>query len=302
MPTLVEATGAFTPPDPSAAAPVAGSENYTIGGTHLRTPPSSDGRAHKLLIGLPYGYDREPTRRYPVLYVCDGYWDFLVVLGLYGPLHADRAIEEFIIVGLAYGNGYPDDPGISARTRDLVPTGAETLAGPSETPSARYLDLVVNEFAPSVESEYRTDGRRAIAGASIGGTFSIFALLRKPGFFARAIALSPCVAAGRNAIFRLEEEHYRRERAKGLAARSSARLATRLFLGVGGADEPRVIEPARAFDRQLESRRYTGLEKRFWVAEGETHATVKGEGFTRGLAYIFGPATGPWGPGQEEAR
>lgn len=276
---------------PEVAAPP---ENYRIGGTYLRTPPSTDGRAHKLLIGVPYGYEREPYRRYPVVYLCEGYWDFMVVLGLYGSLWTDRVIDEFITVGLAYGSGYPNDPGIEQRLEDMLPAGPETLTSPANTPCCRYLEQVVGSFAPFVEREYRVDPtRRVIAGASIGGVFSLFALLRRPDFFSGAIAVAPCLARGRSVVPRLEAEYFRQHREPGRFPFSagSAALNARVFLGVGSADDRSVIEPLRAFDRQLDRRRYRGLAKRFWVAEGESHASVKGEGFSRGLSWVMKPQT-----------
>jgi hypothetical protein len=281
------------PPSQKSPATVPTHENYRIGGTHLRTPPDSDGRRHKLLVSLPYRYQENPHRRFPVLYLCDGYWDFLLILGLYGPLWADRAIEEFITVGLAYGTGYPDDPGVQARTTDLVPTPADTLHPAPPTPSAQYLECVTDVFAPFIEREYRADvRRRVIAGSSIGATFSLMALLRKPDFFCGSIALSPCLDLGNNAVQRCEEEFYRGRQPQRRWFPLPVSFKSRVFIAVGGADERGVVEPAKAFDRHLDRRKYIGFDKSFWIATGETHATIKGEGFTRGLAYLFGPPEG----------
>src|SRR5512141_1484700 len=40
---------------------------------------SANGRAYQLHVALPESYDDDPQRHYPVLYLCDAYWDFPLV-------------------------------------------------------------------------------------------------------------------------------------------------------------------------------------------------------------------------------
>jgi predicted alpha/beta superfamily hydrolase len=49
-----------------------------------------------LFVGLPASYATEPTKRYPVVYVTDGYWDFQKVTTIHGPLVYDKYAPEFI--------------------------------------------------------------------------------------------------------------------------------------------------------------------------------------------------------------
>jgi hypothetical protein len=50
---------------------------HTLRNSELRSlPRAANGRDYLLYVALPYSYATEPGRRYPVLSVCDGYWDF----------------------------------------------------------------------------------------------------------------------------------------------------------------------------------------------------------------------------------
>ena len=62
--------------DPAPAYPP-----HSIPNTLLRAlPKNADGRTYQLHIHLPGSFAKEPKRRYPVLYVTDGYWDFATMV------------------------------------------------------------------------------------------------------------------------------------------------------------------------------------------------------------------------------
>src|ERR1043165_2558014 len=49
---------------------------YVIPNSEVRTlPVNAAGRHYSLFVLLPASYAREPTKRYPVVFVTDGYWD-----------------------------------------------------------------------------------------------------------------------------------------------------------------------------------------------------------------------------------
>jgi hypothetical protein len=268
---------------------------YCIGGTELRHPPASwDDRRHCLLIGLPYSYAESPYRRYPVLFLCDGYWDFTLLLGLYGGLLWDKAIEEFMIVGLAYGSGYPDDPGIKQRSLDYGLTDEETLDGPPTTRAAQYLAYLTEVVVPFVEREYRVkaDGR-TIAGCSNAGAFSLYAALRAPQVFSHALAVSPGLSAGDGVVGRLEQRHAERVWPSPLVRPFTVRgpSPANMFLAVGDQDSPRLLALARRFHRQIARRRYAGFRCHLEVVPGQSHAGAKGAGYARGLRFAFPVST-----------
>ena len=76
---------------------------HTLPNTLLRAlPKNADGRSYQLHIHLPASFANEPKRRYPVLYVTDGYWDFATIVASYNNLAYDKVVPEFITVGLGY--------------------------------------------------------------------------------------------------------------------------------------------------------------------------------------------------------
>ncbi len=58
----------------------------------------STGRQHELVIMLPSSYESQPTKKYPVLYYLDAYWDTPLLASTYGNLIYDNEVPEFIMV------------------------------------------------------------------------------------------------------------------------------------------------------------------------------------------------------------
>ena len=114
-----------------------------IENTELRIlPRAANHRDYLLYIGLPPSFKEHPERRFPVLYVCDGYWDFNLINALYGNLRYDEVVPEYILVGLGYPDHVTGDEG-DPRTRmkpdyerlrrwDLAPTIDEHARNPEE--------------------------------------------------------------------------------------------------------------------------------------------------------------------------
>src|SRR5207248_1763307 len=84
------------------------SPRVTLPDTEVRTLKSSTtGRSYDLYIHLPADYARNKEKKYPVLYVLDGQWDFQLLVSVYGGLFYDRWIPEMIIVGVTYSGSTP---------------------------------------------------------------------------------------------------------------------------------------------------------------------------------------------------
>jgi hypothetical protein len=82
MPGVAARSAAAEAPPPRPAAP-----HHVVANSEVRVlPVSSNGRAYQLYVGLPPSYGKQPNRRYPVLYICDGYWDFTLLNSLLGGL------------------------------------------------------------------------------------------------------------------------------------------------------------------------------------------------------------------------
>lgn len=250
---------------------------HTIGNSQLLVlPRNADGREYQLHIGLPASYANEKDRRYPVVFVTDGYWDFAKIEVIRGALVYDKVVPEFIIVGLGYpGEGL--DYGLMRRW-ELSPVPYD--GDPQTGRAADFLRILETEIMPFVEREYRVDSaHRVLAGASLGGLFTLYAMHTKPQLFSGYIAATPAVVVGNDWLLGYEE---------AFAAKNRA-LSTRLFVSVGENEWPAFRSAIMRYHERITSREHDGLAYQFRVIDGERHAGMQLESYTRGLRFVFEP-------------
>lgn len=239
----------------------------------------STGRAHELVVVLPSSYAAHPERRYPVLYFLDAYWDTPLLAATYGNLIYDNQVPEFIMVGLSYPSGADYD---SERRRDYTITATDAGSGQADA----FLGFITKEAAPLVESRFRAEPtHRVIAGSSLGGLFAIAAAYKAPGFFVGHIAISPAAGWDRGALGKVDAAYTRDHKA----------LVARMFISHGSIEYPAFRHPIVAFQKQLAGRHYQGLALQTWTMEGLDHTSVKGDGYVRGLMWVWKPYK-PAGP------
>ena len=167
--------------------------------------PSVNIVAPHVVVWLPPGYDHSRAR-YPVVYMHDGQNLFFPARSNFNKVWAaDKAAERviaakrvapFIIVGV-------DQPG-EARFRQYFPqslyalattdrrAAIEKAAGGPLTGDA-YLRFLTDELKPMIDRDYRTRAdasHTAIAGSSMGGLMSCYALVERPDVFGRAACVS----------------------------------------------------------------------------------------------------------------
>jgi predicted alpha/beta superfamily hydrolase len=250
---------------------------FGLANTQLRAlPRSANGRDYLLYVALPASYQAEAKKKYPVLYMTDGYWSFTLLNGLYSALVYDRVVPEFIIVGLGYA-GENLNYG-KMRQWDLSPTqlGQDDSSGHA----AEFLTAIEHEIIPFVEREYRADpAQRALGGASLGGLFSLYAMYTKPGLFNGYIAVSPAVNVGNNWLFDYEEAF----------TKAGKPLKTRLFMSAGGNEWAGFQAGIKRFHERITSRKSSGLNYQFRLIEGERHGGTNAEADNRALRFIFEP-------------
>jgi hypothetical protein len=231
------------------------------------------GQTHELIIVYPDSYRSNPNKKYPVLYFTDGYWDTPVLAGAYGNLVYDKMTPEFIMVGLSYPDG--TDYG-SARVRDYTYTSMGMAPGSGK--GDQFLNFLEKEVAPLIESKYQGDkDNRTLAGASLGGLFTLGAAMKTPDFFTGYIALSPAVIWDGGAVFKLEDA----------LAKQSPQLKARMFISVGSLEPAQFRGSIEQFEKQLASHQYKGLQLQSVTIEGMGHGTSKLEGYLRGLKWVW---------------
>lgn len=244
----------------------------SLPGTEVRQLTSAaTGRDYDIYIRFPESYNVEPERKYPVLYVLDGQWDFKLLDSIYGGLLYDEFVPEIFIVGITY-SGPDADYGL---LRQMDYTIADwSIEGSGDAP--KFHTFIRDELVPFIETDYRAEpGQRFLMGSSYGGFFTLYVLFTEPELFSGYVAASPWVPVAGGAAFTMEAEY----------AATHDDLPVKLYLTVGEL-EP-LLGPVLQFMQTIHERDYPGLVLEARVIEGERHAGNKPEAYNRGLRFLF---------------
>lgn len=164
---------------------------------------SAHAASRNVTVWLPPGYD-ESNARYPVLYMHDGQNLFDASRAAFGEWGVDEHLTRLTGTGqvrLPIVVGVWNTP---LRLREYVP--ADLIAAlPDEVRASLlgmyggeplsdgYLRFLVDELKPMIDAAYRTlPGRddTVIAGSSMGGLISLYAMMKHPEVFGSAGCLS----------------------------------------------------------------------------------------------------------------
>lgn len=220
--------------------------------------------ARDIVVYLPPGYDRQPERSYPVLYLHDGQ-------NLFDPRtsfipgktwqvreHADAAIEDgevepLVIVGI-FNTG---DRRLAEYTpdRDWQRGGGEALS---------YGRLLTRELMPWIAARYRIRAGRAftgMGGSSLGGLATLYLGFHYPEYFGKLAALSPSLWWNSKSILGY---------VRGQAAAISER--PRIWLDAGDGEGRQTVRNAEQLARCLASDGWQpGKDLHFEIAARGTH-------------------------------
>lgn len=138
--------------------------------THLYKS-QSNGVVRELTVYVPPGYEENPKKRYPVLYLLHGFANDQNSWHRYGRandildnLLAKGAIDPFLVVmPLGYGGAR-----INGEGTGIAPEGAGRFGGDAEL----YERDLLEDIIPMIQAKYRTIAdrkHRAIIGFSMGG-------------------------------------------------------------------------------------------------------------------------------------
>lgn len=145
------------------------------------------GRQRRIWIYLPPDYGKS-HKKYPVIYMHDGQNLFDAYTSGYGEWGVDELLdkmpdaEQSIIVGIDHGGEY--------RVTEYDPFDSKYGKGQG----AEYVDFLVNTLKPYIDSHYRakTDAKHTtVAGSSMGGLISMYAVLKYPKVFGNGGIFSP---------------------------------------------------------------------------------------------------------------
>jgi predicted alpha/beta superfamily hydrolase len=229
------------------------------------------GQEYVLQISLPAGY-ASSNKKYPVVYLMDSQWDFPLLTALYGQQYYDGFIPELIIVGITWGGAHPNPD--SLRTRDYTPTNIQQM--PQSGGADRFLSVVKDEVFPFIESNYRVDvNDKTLVGCSLGGLFTMYTLFTHSNMFNRYVAASPAFSWDNNILNKYEEQYHI----------NASHLTAKLFMCVGGVETS--VSDYEKLVSFLKNRHYNNLQIESRVLENTGHSGTKGEGYARGLQFVF---------------
>jgi S-formylglutathione hydrolase FrmB len=154
-------------------------DEHVIVSELLRDNPLGDPYERPLWVYLPPGYDDDPSRRYPVVYVIQGYTGHLTMWrnrvpfrqpfpetadAVFARAEAPPALVVYVDAWTSYGGSqFVDSPG-----------------------TGRYHSYLCDEVVPWVDGHYRTlaePAHRAITGKSSGGFGAMITPMLRPDLF-----------------------------------------------------------------------------------------------------------------------
>ncbi len=148
-------------------------------------------RKRRVWIYLPQGYASSKSR-YPVLYMHDGQNVFEDTTSFSGEWGVDECLDSMkkkcIVVAVDHGS--------SKRINEYCPYDMERF-GKGE--GNQYVDFLAKTLKPYIDRRYRTlKGRKNtfVAGSSMGGILSMYAVLKYPTVFGGAGVFSPAFWVG----------------------------------------------------------------------------------------------------------
>ncbi len=250
---------------------VINSKQVEIQGTQeLNIKSTITEKDYKLYINLPRNIN-DPGKTFPVIYLLDAQWDFTLLQAIYGEQYYDGFLPDAIIVGITWGGENPNPD--SLRVIDFTPS--KTKQEPTGGGAKKFLEFIKNELIPFIESKYKTSPNdRTLIGCSLGGLFTLYAMLNEPNLFSKYVLTSPALQWDKNIIYSYLNQY----------SEKNKNLKAKLFMGIGEYEQ---ADNFQKFSNLLEEKKFADLKFKAKVIMGAGHSGGKAEGFTRGLQFAF---------------
>ena len=176
----------------------------------ITIPELSGDEPRNLYVYLPDCAEENPEQRFPVLYMFDGHNVFFDEDATYGKSWGMQEFAEdselpLIIAAVECTH----DPN-NGRLSEYSPfTFSEEGLGRIEGRGRQTMEWMIHSFKPMIDKKYPTLPDREhsfIAGSSMGGLMSLYAVTEYNAVFSRAAALSPSIWAASGQLDRMLRE------------------------------------------------------------------------------------------------
>lgn len=164
----------------------------------LKIPALSGDKERTYYVYLPSGYGENKRTRYPVIYMFDGHNLFTDGEATFGKCwgledYLDRTKTQVIIAAVECN--HEGDMRLSEYSPISFDFHGRHVVGRGK----KYMDWLVGEFKPFIDENYCTladKDNTYIAGSSMGGLMTIYALAKYGKYFCGGAALSPSLWVG----------------------------------------------------------------------------------------------------------
>jgi len=203
-------------------------------------------RTRRVWIYLPSDYSAT-KKHYPVLYMQDGQNVFDDVTSFAGEWSVDETMDsignhtrEMIVVAVDHGG--------DKRINEYCPYDMEKY-GKGE--GNKYVDFLVKTLKPFIDKSYRTEKNKKntfIAGSSMGGLISLYAVLKYPQVFGGAGIFSPAfwTASGIDST----------------VIANSKKVNSRLFFYAGGKEGDSMVPDMKRIEKEIKERSSSPIEEK----------------------------------------
>jgi predicted alpha/beta superfamily hydrolase len=204
-------------------------------------------RTRRIWLYLPPDYAKS-KKKYPVLYMHDGQNLFENKTSYSGEWGVDEYLDsifkkgkkEVIVVGI--------DNGLSKRMQEYNPWEFQSF-GKGE--GDKYVDFLVKTLKPFIDKHYRTlkdKPNTFIAGSSMGGLISLYAVLKYPQVYGGAGIFSPAFWT-----------------ASGIDSATIAdakKINSRLFFYAGGKEGDSMIPDMKRIEKEIQEHSASSVEEK----------------------------------------
>lgn len=226
-------------------------------------------------VWLPASY-RSSDHKYPVLVMLDGEYAFDVASSITSYLQRDKELSEFVIVGLSYDVGF-GEPLAEKRSRDFTPPLDEQ--GAIKHVDSSYYLFVRDELLPMLDDELHIDpAQRTLWSYSLSGSLAAWLSYPDPSLFKNYI-----FASGNLIDYGIIQKLF-----GGEIFKPSNTEERKVFISYDRSEvpDPKILDQGAAMLQNPEA--LPGYRVKFWLTEGESHASSWLVTMPAGLRHIYG--------------
>ena len=240
----------------------------------LQIPNLSPELTRRAYLYLPACYDEQPDARFPVMYMFDGHNVFFDEDATYGQSwgmadYMDKTDTPLIIAAVEC------NPVGNNRLDEYCPfTCEDPNLGRIRGRGRATMEWFIRDFKPMIDANLRALPDRAntlIAGSSMGGLMSLYALLQYNDTYSRAAALSPSIWVAPDKL-------------SGLVGRAKLAPGTVLYMDYGSREMGNHDGIRREFSNLSGKLMTRGIHLTSRIVPGGTHCEASWE---KQLPFVF---------------